>query len=551
MSRIGEAAAPPQRPAGPRRRGVLAASCLAIGAAGALLVGRASCSEEDAFRPSDATHAFEVDVDPAPGAAVNRRVLGSNVGWAFGGDDLLTKEGDFVPAMLERVRALAPTVLRYPGGTYSDVFHWEAATNEHVFNRQVQPTLMDTRRFLELCELVGAQPLITVNVVTGTAQEAARWVAFTNGRKTVSRLSGRPLPRVRYWEIGNEPYLKEQSRDDIDLRPDEYARRAGRFIAAMRAVDPDILIGLPLTSDTRSGVPVTPHPGFTRTVLDGVDERFDFASLHNAYMPFAFKDGESRQNLYWGAMAGALTTQADLGAMTRLLAQLRPGRDLPLAITEYSPIFGLGRGAIDQLIVSPAGALYLADVLRVFAQTPNLLLANHWSLSANWIFGAIRADGQPRPAYEVLKLAGEAIEGRLLAARVRSATQRVRAVGQVGAVDALPLVEVLATRPETPGGPGADGAEVRVMLIHKDPQRHGVGRLRVGGTEFARVRMSLLSSTDPMMSTDRPGILRRTESALPGGSEIAIDLPPCSVALITLGGARAPTPSRTPAGGSA
>lgn len=521
----------PARPGGPRRRGVLAASVLAVGA-GALL-GRASCSEEAAFRPVEATHAFEVDVDPAPGAAVNRRVLGSNVGWAFGGDDLLTKEGAFVPAMLERVRALAPTVLRYPGGTYSDVFHWEAATNEHVFNRQVQPTLMDTRRFLELCERVGAQPLITVNVVTGTPEEAARWVAFTNGATTtVSRLTGRPLPRVRYWEIGNEPYLKEESRDDIDLRPDAYAGRADRFIAAMRAVDPDILIGLPLTSDTRSGLPVTPYPGFTRTVLDRVGERFDYASLHNAYMPFAFKKGESQESLYWGAMAGALTTQADLAAMTRLLAQLRPGQDLPLAITEYSPIFGLGRGAIDQLIVSPAGALYLADVLRVFAQTPGVLLANHWSLSANWIFGAIRSDGLPRPAYEVLKLAGEAIRGRLLTARVRAATQRVRAIGQVGAVDALPLIEVLATASDAAG---ATGAEVRVMLINKDPRRHGIGRLRVGGTDVAEARMSLLSSTDPMASTDRPGILMRTESTLPGGPEIAVDLPPCSIALVTLG----------------
>jgi alpha-N-arabinofuranosidase len=521
------------RPGLLRRRGVLAASCLAVGA-GALL-GRASCSEEAAFRPVEATHAFEVDVDPAPGAAVNRRILGSNVGWAFGGDDLLTKDGAFAPAMLERVRALAPTVLRYPGGTYSDVFRWEAATNEHVFSRQVQPTLMDTRRFLELCDLVGAQPLITVNVVTGTPEEAARWVAFTNRGKTVSRLTGRPLPRVRYWEIGNEPYLKEQSRDDIDLRPDEYARRADRFIAAMRAVDGGILIGLPLTSDTRSGLPVTPHPGFTRTVLARVDERFDYASLHNAYMPFAFKAGESRENLYWGAMAGALTTQADLAAMTRLLAQLRPGQDLPLAITEYSPIFGLGRGAIDKLIVSPAGALYLADVLRVFAQTPNLLLANHWSLSANWIFGAIRADGLPRPAYEVLKLAGEAIQGRLLTARVRASTQRVRAVGQVGAVDALPLVEALATRSDASG---ASGAEIRVMLINKDPRRRGVGRLRVGATDVAGARMSLLSSTDPMESTDRPGILTRTESTLPGGPEIAVDLPPCSVALLTLAGTR-------------
>lgn len=510
------------------RRSLLAAAGLAAG--GCTVLTRFGCSGPP-FTPSGETHAFELEIDTrGPAQPVNRRVLGSNVGWAFGGDNLLDAEGAFDRRMLAMAGELAPTVLRYPGGTYSDVFHWEAASNEHVFTRKQQPTLMDTQRFLELCEALQAEPLITVNVVTGTAEQAARWVAATNVRGFTSRRTGRKLPPVRWWEIGNEPYLKEQSRHDIDLAPEEFARRANRWIQAMRAVDPAISIGLPLSSDTRAGIPVTPWPGFTPKVLGIVTERFDYASVHDAYMPFAFKGGESPASLYWGAAAGAHTVRSDLEAMAGTLARLRPGQDIPIAITEHSALFSLGKGPSDKLIPSPAGAIYLADVLRVFAQSPQVLLATHWSLSANALFGAIHADGHGRPAFEVLRLMGEALRGERLAAQLRSPTARVDAVGQVAAMDAMPLVEALVTQDAKAGG------ERRVLLINKDPRSSVRGKLvRYGMGAPMRGRVSLLSAHDPLDASDAKGVLTRTESTFALRDDgLLPTLPPHSVALIHL-----------------
>lgn len=510
------------------RRGWLAGSALALGAGCALV---RSSRGAPAFTPSRETHAFSLSVDPrGPGMPVNRRILGSNVGWVFGGDGMLDGAGEFDLRMLAMARRLAPTVLRYPGGTFSDVFHWEAPSNEHVYTRRRQPTLMDTQRFLELCEALGAAALITVNVVTGSAEEAARWVAAVNVKGMRSRLTGRALAPVRYWEIGNEPYLREEARADIDLHPQEFARRANRFIQAMRAVDPGIEIGLPLTSDTRGGVPVTPYPGFARQVLGKVEERFDYACLHNAYMPFGFRRGMAPQALYWGAAAGALTVQSDLAAMARLLAELRPGRALPLAVTEYSPIFSLGRGASDHWIASPAGALYLADLLRVFAQTPELALATHWSLSGNWLFGAIHPQGHARPACQVLTLMGEALQGQRLDARMDCSSRRVAGIGQVDAVEAMPLASALATRS------GAAGAgTLRILLINKDPQRAALGRLQLNGMRPGRARMSLLAASDPFEAGDGPGVLPRSESTLVPDADgsLALHIPRHGIALIT------------------
>ncbi|MEJ8847287.1 hypothetical protein [Variovorax rhizosphaerae] len=542
------------------RRAWLARSTLAVGAGGALLLqspcraspvdvalpsrldprreaGRAEPGHggpgEAAFAPTRESHAFNVTLDArASGTPVNRRVLGSNVGWVYGGDNMVTADGAFAPAMLAMARRLGPTVLRYPGGTFSDLFHWDAPINEHVFSRERHRTLMDTQRFLELCEAVGAQPLITVNIMTGTADEAARWVAATNVARMTSRITGSRLPRVVYWELGNEPYLKEASRTDVDLLPPEFARRVNLFIRAMRAVDPDIVLGLPLTTDQRAGLPVTPYPGFTRTVLGIVTERFDYVCLHNAYMPFGTQRGMSPSELYWGAAAGALTVKRDFGVMRQLLAELRPKQKLPLAVTEYSALFSLGRGPSDQWTSAPAGAVFLADVLRVFAETPDFLMANHWSLSANGLFGAIHAGAYPRPAFQVLQLMREALQGQRIPAIVQAETVRVARIGQVEAVDAMPLVEVLATRVDADSGRPA----LRMLVINKDPRRAALGQFNVGPLRTAQARMSLLSAANVFDASDRPDMLVRSESLLdgPANQKLGAHLPPHSVALITV-----------------
>lgn len=513
-----------------RRRLVVGAGSALVASAAALAWCRSTSAE--GFEPSSETHRFEIGVDAAePGTEVNRRLLGSNVGWAFDGDNMLAPAGRPDPAMLALAQQLGPTVLRYPGGTYTDDFHWAAPRNRHVFNKIEQSTTMDTQRLLELCEATGAEPLISVNLVTGTPAEAASWLTAINRELLVSTTSGKPLPTAVFCELGNEPYLKEAARPDLDLAPEEFARRANLFIRALRAVDPALRIGLPLTTDTRNGYPATPYPGFTRRVLALVTERFDFVSVHNAYMPFGNDRPGDRAGLYWGAMAGARAVQADIRAMRALLAQLRPGNAWPLALTEYSPLFSLGKGETDAWTTTPAGAVFVVDLLCMLARTPGILMANHWSLSANGRFGAIHAARYPRPVYEALRLMGQALQGVSLATRVRAETLSTAAIGAVPAVAALPLVEALATRSTAADG----GRTLRIVVINKDPRRAAQGGLDVGAdATIERAKLELLSCADVLDASDAAGVFKRSEQALAATSKLAFELPAHSVALLTL-----------------
>ena len=69
-----------------------------------------------------------------------------------------------------------------------------------------------THDFLNMCELLGAEPYISGNVVSGTVQELADWVQYTSfeGKSPMSDLrkaNGREKPwNVKFWGIGNEAW---------------------------------------------------------------------------------------------------------------------------------------------------------------------------------------------------------------------------------------------------------------------------------------------------------------------------------------------------------
>ena len=266
-------------------------------------------------------------------------------------------------------------------------------------------------------------------------------------------------------------------------------------------------------------------------MLAALTEAVDFVAVHNAYMPFANNPEADAIAMYWGAMAAARSVQADLAAMRALLASLRPQRSVPypLAVTEYNALFSLGRGASDEWVSTPAGALYVADVLRLFAATPDLALANLWSLSGNWRFGAIHSGRYPRPVFEALRLVGEALHGERLDAALQAETVATAGVGLVAAVPALPLAEALLTRSRS-----ADGTLLRALVIHKDPSRSGIGTLALQDKTIRSARLTRLTCGDVFNASDGVGVMARSEQALRAGRAIEFTLPPHSLGLLSV-----------------
>jgi alpha-N-arabinofuranosidase len=389
--------------------------------------------------------------------------------------------------------------------------------------------------------MTGSTALITVNAVTGTAAEAAAWVQQTNVTGLIDP-TGLALPKVIYWEIGNEPYYPDPSNPNsgtCQIDPVNYAARINAYASAMRAVDPTIKIGIALTSDQYNGIQVVPTPckNYAATVLRNLTQPVDFVSLHDAYLPYAIAGADlSASQEYYATMAATQSIQTDFAAMRKQLQAFAGFKSVPFAITEYNALFSFNaNSAYYYSMASPMGALFVADALRFFASRDDLLMANAWSLSANDHWGAIHgptASQNPygRPDYFVFSLFGEAMQGIRMTANVQSPTFNSPSFGFSAAATDLPLVTSLVTM----SGNAPSPQTLRVLLINKDYSDSHVASLDVTNASVSSAHMSLLTAPDVLQTNDLPGAMVRSESALSVASGLQAKLPAHSVALITL-----------------
>jgi hypothetical protein len=181
-----------------------------------------------------------------------------------------------MPSVLRRAGV---TILRFPGGSSADNYHWQ--TNSFCNGGYTNPNnTFDA--FMGVARATGAQPLITVNYGSnatctggGDPAEAAAWVRYANVTKGYG---------VKYWEIGNEVYGNGTYPGgwETDLHPQKgpaaYASNTAAFVDAMKAADPSIKVGVALT--TPGYWPDGRAPAWNTAVLDGVCAKIDFVDVH-------------------------------------------------------------------------------------------------------------------------------------------------------------------------------------------------------------------------------------------------------------------------------
>lgn len=177
-------------------------------------------------------------------APVNATLLGVNALYWID-DDKAWEQG-----LGERLKQLKISTLRFPGGEVADNFDWEQNALERpdqfpkeATTPQLKAQRLDYLEFLEQARKIGAENLFFVVNLEGAflaagdreenilryAQKAGHWVTEVK----------RHGYHVKYWEIGNESYLKQTS---YPMTSAEYAHALSIFAREMRKADPSILI---------------------------------------------------------------------------------------------------------------------------------------------------------------------------------------------------------------------------------------------------------------------------------------------------------------------
>jgi Cellulose binding domain/Fibronectin type III domain len=174
------------------------------------------------------------------------------------------------------LKAAGVGMMRYPGGSYADIYHWQDNTAPGGY---VAPNT-DFDTFMASVRRVGAQPMIIANYGTGTADEAAGWVRYANVTKGYG---------AKYWTVGNENYgnglygSSWEADNHADKSATAYANGVVAFANAMKAVDPTIKVGAVLTMPANwpDGLVASGDPGsWNQTVLSIAGSKIDFVDLH-------------------------------------------------------------------------------------------------------------------------------------------------------------------------------------------------------------------------------------------------------------------------------
>ena len=151
--------------------------------------------------------------------------------------------------IIEALKKLKVPVLRWPGGCFADTYHWK----DGIGPKDKRPSMLNvwwgnvkednsfgTNEFLNMCEMLGAEPYLSGNVGSGTPQELSDWVKYTihpNGSSPMPDLrmqNGRANPwHVKYWGIGNEAWGCGGN-----MKPEYYANIYRQYTTFMTNGDP-------------------------------------------------------------------------------------------------------------------------------------------------------------------------------------------------------------------------------------------------------------------------------------------------------------------------
>ena len=163
----------------------------------------------------------------------------------------LSDSNGFRKDVMDEIRQLGVPIVRYPGGNFVSGYNWL----DGVGPKQDRPRVLDkawnslntnqfgTNEFMAWCKAVGTEPLMGLNLGTGTPEQAAALVEYCNVEKgtkwsDLRRKHGFAEPyNVKHWCLGNEMDGPWQIGH---MTATEYGMKAQDAARQMRYVDPSL-----------------------------------------------------------------------------------------------------------------------------------------------------------------------------------------------------------------------------------------------------------------------------------------------------------------------
>jgi alpha-L-arabinofuranosidase len=494
-----------------------------------------------------------VDVSKA-GAKIDRNIFGQfaeHLGhgvyegiWVGPGSPIPNTRGirnDVVAAL----KAIKTPNVRWPGGCFADEYHWRKGigsqrleTLNPNWGGVIEPNTFGTHEFMDFLDQIGAEAYLSVNVGSGTPQEAAEWLEYlTTAQPTAlakeRAANGHPAPyKIAYLGIGNESW-------DCggNMTPDYYLSQLkiySRFVRNFNPAQQDKQRMLKIAVGPGGGEPRFTE--WTEAVMKAYQNHqwswdIDGLSLHSYTVvrwPPAFASVGFGEKEYSQILKSTLEMEGLVSKYSAMMDKYDPQKKVALVVDEwgawYAPLPGSNPGFLVQQN-SLRDAILAALNLNIFARHADRVRMANIAQMINVLQAMILTEKEKMvltPTYYVYKMyvpfqdatfvpvtfnAGAYTQGDITLPRVDAIAAKDRA-GRL-------WVEITNVDPNQP-------VEIEVSLVGITPKS------AAGETLTA-------SKVDSVNSFEAPNtVVPKPISAKVQGGKLALKLEPKSVTVISV-----------------
>jgi alpha-N-arabinofuranosidase len=380
---------------------------------------------------------IELSIDPSkPGAKINRNIFGQFAehlghgiygGVWVGPDSTIPNTRGIRNDVVTALRAIKVPNVRWPGGCFADEYHWRkgiglqrAVTLNPKWGGVIEPNTFGTHEFMDFVDQIGADAYISVNVGSGTPQEASEWLEYltTDQPTTLEKqraANGHPAPyRVPYLGIGNESWACGGN-----MSADYYLSQLKIYSRFVRNFNP-------AQQDDRHMLKIAVGPGgneadwnaWTETIMKAYQNRqwswdLNGLSMHSytvVHWPPAFASTGFGEDDYAQVLKSTLEMEDMIQKHSAIMDKYDPQKKVSLAVDEwgawYAPLPGTNPGFLVQQN-SLRDAILAALNLNIFARHADRVRMANIAQMVNVLQSMIMTDKEKMlltPTYYVYKM---------------------------------------------------------------------------------------------------------------------------------------------------
>lgn len=499
---------------------------------------------------SPASHAAEAQAvvhGDQPGGTISRHIYGHFAehlgrciydGIWVGQDSAIPNTRGIRTDIIDALKAIDIPNLRWPGGCFADDYHWKDGigprdkrpkrVNMH-WGGVVDTNAFGTHEFLDLCEILDAEPYLAGNVGSGTPEEMRDWIEYMtydgdSRWANLRRSNGREEPwKIKYFGVGNENWGCGG-----EMRPEYYADLYRRYATFCRDYSGNKLVRIGCGPGQFDG-----NNDWTRVVFERAGRRMQGYSLHMYTLSAPWNDKLPatgfEEEKWFAILNDCRTMDRALRVTEEVMDRVDPGKRVGLYVDEWGTWYRNEPG-------TPGYGLYQQNSLRdalvagltfhVFHEHNQRVHMANIAQIVNVLQAMILTKGEKMlltPTYHVFEMYKVHQDATHLPVELESPAYKF-------GDKSMPALSVSASRSES--------GTVHVSIVNADADNAVDLNCELPGIEASNVSGRILTSE----ALDAHNTFENAEKVKPApfdgvkldGSKLAVAVPPRSVVVLEL-----------------